>query len=189
MRQEYILTPPRLLSAYDLLTSGYVPAGTYNEGHVNALLSQAKTLGDKLKVQFDSPSGLPMAFINFTTNTPINGQFTNPLNNVTYNATNTAVAGTSILEFYRLSDLTGDESFRALVGRSLQVGKRLSNLLTKNCQVDRAEGNLVFPNPNPVYPGLVGSELDVDSGNYLTFDFGWHGGIDSFYEVFFFSTD
>lgn len=105
----------RLLSAYDLLTSGYVPPGTYNLGHVNALLSQAKTLGDKLKVQFDSPSGLPTAYVDFSTNTPINGQFTDPLNNVTYNSTNTAVAGTSILEFYRLADLTGDESFRTLV--------------------------------------------------------------------------
>jgi mannosyl-oligosaccharide alpha-1,2-mannosidase len=105
----------RLLSSYDLLTNGYVPSGTYNPDHINALLSQAKTLGDKLKVQFDTPSGLPTANINFTTNTPVNGQFTDPLNNVTYNATNTAVAGTLILEFYRLADLTGDESFRVLV--------------------------------------------------------------------------
>jgi mannosyl-oligosaccharide alpha-1,2-mannosidase len=102
-----------------LLTSGYVPEGTYNPDHVNALLSQAKTLGDKLKVQFETPSGLPTANINFTTNTPINGQLTNPLNGVTYNASNTAVSGTLILEFYRLADLTGDESFRELVSQSI----------------------------------------------------------------------
>lgn len=108
-----------MLSSYDLLTSGYVPEGTYNADHVNALLSQAKTLGDNLKVQFDTPTGLPTAYINFTTNTAVNGQFTNPLNNVTYNATNTAVAGTLVLEFYRLSDLTGDDSFRELVSRPL----------------------------------------------------------------------
>jgi mannosyl-oligosaccharide alpha-1,2-mannosidase len=105
-----------LLSSYDLLTSGYVPEGTYNADHVNSLLSQAKTLGNNLKAQFDTSSGLPTAYINFTTNTAVNGQFTDPLNNIIYNSTNTAVAGTIILEFYRLSDLTGDESFRDLVG-------------------------------------------------------------------------
>lgn len=105
----------RLLSAYDLLTSGYVPAGTYNAGHVNAVLSQAKTLGDKLKPQFQTASGLPTAYIDFSTNSPVNGEFTNPLNNVTYNSANTAVSGSLILEFYRLSDLTGDETYRDLV--------------------------------------------------------------------------
>lgn len=96
------------------------PEGTYNADHVNALLSQAKTLGDKLKVQFDTASGLPAANINFTTNTAVNGQFIDPLNNVTYNATNTAVAGTLVLEFYRLADLSGDNSFRELVSYSVQ---------------------------------------------------------------------
>lgn len=37
-----------------------------------------------------------------------------------------------------------------------------------------------------MWPGLIGSELDIDTGNYLTYDFGWHAGIDSFFEV---STD
>ncbi|OKL62166.1 hypothetical protein UA08_02164 [Talaromyces atroroseus] len=151
-----------LLSAYDILKSGYVPEGTYNQTNVDALLTQAKILGDKLKVQFDTPSGLPTSEINFTTNEPINSQYTSSLNNVTYNATNAAVAGTIVLEFARLSDLTGDESFLELALK--------------------AEGNLIFPNPAPVWPGLVGSELDIETGNYLTFDFGWHSQIDSFLE-------
>ncbi|CRG89506.1 mannosyl-oligosaccharide alpha-1,2-mannosidase [Talaromyces islandicus] len=151
-----------LLSAYDLLTSGFVPEGTYNSDHVKALLSQATVLGNKLKVQFDTPSGLPAANINFTTNTPINSQFTNPLNNVTYNATNLAVAGTLILEFTRLSDLTGDQSFREIA-----LG---------------AQGNLIYPDPAPIWPGLVGSELDTETGKYLTYDYGWKAGIDSFLE-------
>lgn len=50
-------------------------------------------------------------------------------------------------------------------------------------QAERDEGNLIFPNPNPVYPGLIGSELDIETGNYLTYDFGWKAGIDSFLEV------
>ena len=49
--------------------------------------------------------------------------------------------------------------------------------------MDQSQGNLVFPNPNPVWPGLIGSQLDVVTGNYLTYDFGWHAGIDSFLEV------
>ena len=67
---------------------------------------------------FNTPSGLPTYQINTTTGEAINGPFpyTDPLTNVTYTAvTNTAVAGTLILEFHRLSDLTGDESFRHLV--------------------------------------------------------------------------
>lgn len=50
-------------------------------------------------------------------------------------------------------------------------------------QADRVQGNLIFPYPAPVWPGLVGSQLDTDTGNYLTYDFGWRAGIDSFIEV------
>jgi hypothetical protein len=120
----------RLLSAYDLLTNGYVPKGTYNQADVDALLSQAKTLGDKLLVQFETPSGLPTANINFTTNEPINGQFTDPLNNVTYNATNVAVAGTLVLEFHRLSDLTGDLKYRLAVSNLVCLLQGISIILT-----------------------------------------------------------
>jgi mannosyl-oligosaccharide alpha-1,2-mannosidase len=110
----------RLLSSYDLLTSGYVPEGTYDAANVSALLSQAHTLGNKLKVQFDTPSGLPTAEINFTTNVPINSQYT-ASNGVTYNASNLAQAGTLVLEFYRLTDLTGDESFKELASYPLTL--------------------------------------------------------------------
>lgn len=110
-----------LLSAYDLLTSDYVPKGTYDQNLIDAVLTQAQTLGDKLKPQFDNPSGLPAAQINFTTNQIINSMFTDPLNNVTYNDSNVAVAGTIILEFYRLADLTGDQSFKQLVSNSAEL--------------------------------------------------------------------
>jgi mannosyl-oligosaccharide alpha-1,2-mannosidase len=30
---------------------------------------------------------------------------------------------------------------------------------------------------------LVGSELDTETGKYLTYDYGWKAGIDSFLEV------
>jgi len=105
----------RLLAAYDVLTSGYVPAGTYPQDQVDALLSQAQVLGNKLKYQFNTPSGLPAYELNFTKNEIINSTFTDPLNNKTYYDINAAIAGTIILEFYRLSDLTGDEEFRQMV--------------------------------------------------------------------------
>ena len=111
-----------LLSGYDLITSGLAPhAETYNREHVKLLLVGAKTLGNLLRPVFDSPSGLPHFLINTTTHKPQDGglfpyPFPDPLNNKTYyNVTNTAIAGTIVLEFGRLSDLTGDESFRELV--------------------------------------------------------------------------
>lgn len=50
-------------------------------------------------------------------------------------------------------------------------------------QADKVQGNLIFPYPAPIWPGLVGSMLDIDTGNFLTYDFGWKAGIDSFLEV------
>ena len=99
----------------------YVPKGTYNQDHIDTLLSQARVLGDKLLVQFETPSGLPTAYIDFATNEPINGQFTDPLNGVTYNVSDVAVAGTLILEFHRLSDLTGDLKYRLAVRLLLHI--------------------------------------------------------------------
>lgn len=39
------------------------------------------------------------------------------------------------------------------------------------------------PNPAPAYPGLVGTELNTETGEFITFDGGWHSGVDSFLEV------
>ena len=156
-----------LLSAHDLITSGLVPhANKYNKKHVKALLAGAKTLADLLAPQFDTPSGLPHFYINTTTHVPSNGHFpyVDPLTNKTYTAvTNTAIAGTIILEYHRLSDLTGDKSYRQMA--------------------DKAEANLVNPKPAPIYPGIVGSELDLNTGEFFAYDGGWKSGIDSFYEV------
>ncbi|KAJ5832658.1 mannosyl-oligosaccharide alpha-1-2-mannosidase 1B [Penicillium riverlandense] len=148
-----------LLSAYDLLKSGMFP-NKYDPKLVDALLSQAKSLGTAISPVFDTVTGLPASQRNFTSGQVI--QSTTTVNGKTYNSTNTAQAGTLILEYYRLSDLTGDESFR------------------KNAQ--RAEEFLIKPNPAPTYPGLVGTELDTDTGNFITFDAGWQAGVDSFIE-------
>lgn len=142
-----------LLSAYDLIHSDLVPDGTYDSSHVDALLQAAITISNKIKVNFDTPSGLPMANTNFTTGVPDNGGST---------TVDTATTGTLILEWFRLSDITGDSSYSDLAVR--------------------CEANLVRPNQTLLYPYLVGSSLDINTGDYLDFAVGWEGGIDSFYE-------
>lgn len=98
-----------LLSAYDLLKSGLFP-NPYDKHLVEALLSQAKSLATAISPVFDTATGLPAANLNFSSQQIVRS--TTTVNGTTYNSTNTAQAGTMILEYYRLSDLTGDESFR-----------------------------------------------------------------------------
>ena len=142
-----------LQSAYDLITSGKVPfAHTYNKDHVKALLGNAQKLADLLSPVFDSPSGLPWFYVNTVNNSASHQQ-----------PANTAVAGTLILEWHRLSDLTGDPKYRNLA--------------------DKAEAHLIHPQPKTLYPNLVGSTLDMDTGKFTTNDVSWKSGIDSFYEV------
>lgn len=150
-----------LLSAYDLLKSGLFP-NNYPASQVDALLSQAASLADKIAYAFNSPTGLAASNVNFTSNEPVFGTYTVASTNVTYNATNTASTGTFVLDWARLSDLTGNETYRQLT--------------------ERAESYLVNPSPAPVYPGLDGTEFDVDTGKMITFDGGWHSGVDSFLE-------
>lgn len=80
---------------------------------MDALLTQAVILSNGLALAYDTPTGLPAGNVNLTTKTL--NMSTYEFENVTYNATNTAQAGTFILEWFRLSDLTGDETFRQLV--------------------------------------------------------------------------
>lgn len=148
-----------LLSAYDLINSPIVPKGTYNQAHVEGLLNAAKTISNHLKPMFNSPSGLPYGNINFTTSQYSNCQPISPCNST---AVDTAVTGSLILEWYRLSDLTGDSSYRTLA--------------------ERCENNLISPSQTLIHPGIVGSSLDINTGKYTNFEGGWQAGIDSFYE-------
>lgn len=126
------------------------------------LLQQAIKLTDKVAYAFNTPTGIPAAFVNFTTNMPMNDDYTDPSTNITYNSTNAASAGTIIMEFARLSDLSGNNTYRELA--------------------ERANSYLVNPNPDPVFPSLIGSQFDTDTGNMLTFNGGWQAGVDSFLE-------
>jgi Glycosyl hydrolase family 47. len=89
-----------MLSGYDLLkdpaTKNLAPKST----QVDALLTQSKKLGDVLKFAFDTPSGVPYNNLNITSKGN-DGSSTNGL----------AVTGTLVLEWTRLSDLTGDDEY------------------------------------------------------------------------------
>ncbi|KAK0118214.1 maturation of Asn-linked oligosaccharides protein [Cadophora gregata] len=155
-----------LLSAYDLLKSGMF-YNDYPEDQIDALLTGAKTLATSLKPCFDTPSGIPASFTNFTSQQPVDGpRYTSPdqapFDGKSHRAQNTAVAGTLILEYFRLSDLTGDDSFATLARK--------------------AESHLINPKPAPKFPGLVGGQVSTDTGEFLDFNFGWQSGVDSFFE-------
>lgn len=140
-----------LLSAYDLITSGKVPyANEYNKTQVATLLAGAKTLADFLSPIFDSETGIPYFWINATTREPFAGP------------SSTASVGTIILEYHRLSDLTGDDKYRN--------------------QADKAESYLINPHPQTIFPAIVGGNLDQDTGLFTNDAGGWQSGIDSFYE-------
>ncbi|KAJ5574701.1 mannosyl-oligosaccharide alpha-1-2-mannosidase 1B [Penicillium hetheringtonii] len=148
-----------LLSAYDLIKSGHFP-NPYDDDLVEALLSQAKSLATAISPVFDTATGLPASTMNFSTGEIMKSTMT--VNGTKYNSTNTAQAGTMILEYYRLSDLTGDESFRQ--------------------HARKAENYLINPKPSPAFPGLIGTELDTETGKLITLDGGWQAGVDSFIE-------
>ncbi|KAF7619586.1 hypothetical protein AFLA_001211 [Aspergillus flavus NRRL3357] len=91
-----------MLSGYDLLKG---PASNLvkDQAKVKTLLDQSQNLADVLKFAFDTPSGIPYNNINITSHGN-DGATTNGL----------AVTGTLVLEWTRLSDLTGDTEYAQL---------------------------------------------------------------------------
>jgi mannosyl-oligosaccharide alpha-1,2-mannosidase len=147
-----------LLSAYDLLVSGQY--GSYDKHLIDALLSQAVVLADKLAFGFNTSSGLSSANVDFSTN--MISQSTYTVGNTTYYSVNTAQAGTFLVEWYRLASLTGNTTYRSLV--------------------DKGESYLVNPSPAAFYPGLPGTQFGTTHGNMLNYGGGWHSEVDSFLE-------
>ncbi|KAJ5292033.1 CAZyme family GH47 [Penicillium angulare] len=141
-----------MLSGYDLLT-GPASSLVKDSDLVDALLTQSKNLADVLKFAFDTPSGVPYNGINITSQGN-DGSSTNGL----------AVTGTLVLEWTRLSDLTGDQEYAKLS--------------------QKAESYLLNPKPasNEPFPGLVGSQISIDNGEFTDASVTWNGGDDSFYE-------
>lgn len=147
-----MLTPP----AYDLLTGPLKSqaATRYPPSTIKAVLTQAVRLADNLKVAFHTPTGIPDNILRFnpprTTNSTTNGL---------------ATIGTLVLEWTRLSDITGNPEYARLA--------------------QRAESHLLSPQPPAVgepFPGLLGSDVDISTGLFVTSAGGWGGGSDSFYE-------
>jgi len=113
-------------------------------------------LADVLSASFDTASGVPKNTLYVLPNgTQLSDETTNGL----------ATTGTLILEWTRLSDLTGDPKYHDLV--------------------QKAEDYLLQPlNPElgEPFPGLVGTDIYIENGTFADSAGGWTGGTDSFYE-------
>lgn len=141
-----------MLSGYDLL-KGPLSDLASNSDAVEALLTQSKNLANILKFAFDTPSGVPYNNVNITSGGN-DGATSNGL----------ATTGTLVLEWTRLSDLTGDSQYA-------ELGQK-------------AESYLLNPMPSTAepFPGLVGSNINIDTGLFEDSYVSWGGGDDSFYE-------
>ena len=141
-----------MLSGYDLLKGPLAYLATDTD-QVDALLKQAISLANSLKYAFQTPTGIPYNDLNFSTH----GHDDSTTNGL-------ATIGTLVLEWTRLSDLTGDTEYTEL---------------TK-----RAQSYLLSPKPpsSEPFPGLVGSEVNISTGEFTDDYISWLGGQDSFYE-------
>ncbi|GKT94184.1 glycoside hydrolase family 47 protein [Colletotrichum tofieldiae] len=139
-----------LVSGHDLL-KGPLKDVANNQTGVDALLTQAKRLADNLKVAFDTPTGVPDNILVYDPKPRKNGSETNGI----------ATIGTLVLEWTRLSDVTGDKQY----GELSQKG----------------ENFLLKPNEE-VFPGLLGTDVFIANGTFADRSGGWNGGTDSFYE-------
>ena len=142
-----------LLSAYDLLQE---PGLAYlaSSSSVNALLKQAITLTDTLTYTFQqSKTGIPHNDL-YPHNQTDNGLETNGL----------ATTGSLILEWARLSDITGDKTYVDLTAK--------------------AQSYLVKPEPASAepFPGLTGTRINIETGKFEDARGGWGASTDSFYE-------
>ncbi|KAH0607684.1 uncharacterized protein H6S33_002718 [Morchella sextelata] len=144
-----------LISGYDLLTgpyAGLLATTEVNDQLVKNLITQAVTLADRMSFAFNTTSGVPANNINFSTNSS-----TDTSNGI-------ATIGTLVLEWTRLSDLTGDPKYATLA--------------------QKGESYLLNPKPasSEPFPGLIGSNVNIANGQFLDASGGWSGGTDSFYE-------
>lgn len=132
-----------MISAWDLLTGPFSHLAKRADLR-HALYVQMKTLGDALSCAFDSPSGVPREWVD-----PALCQSDQGTQNTI------AGVGTMILEFARLSDITGNQTYASLA--------------------QRAEDYLLKPQPasGEPYPGLLGSFVSVESGQIIGSQGSW----------------
>ncbi|PCD29469.1 hypothetical protein AU210_012005 [Fusarium oxysporum f. sp. radicis-cucumerinum] len=146
-------TTIRYLGAYDLLFGSYKHLCT-DMYLRNNLLKAAVILADRLSVAFDTPSGIPDDEIIFN---PQLRRFGNIDNSIT-------CFGTLVLEWTRLSDLTGNQTYAKLA--------------------QRAQDHLIHPKTKQSFtlPGLIGTYVKLKDGYFGDYQAGWGGGSDSYYE-------
>ncbi|XP_023860012.1 ER degradation-enhancing alpha-mannosidase-like protein 3 isoform X4 [Salvelinus sp. IW2-2015] len=130
-------------------------AGHYMQWYQDELLHMAKDLGLRLLPAFNTSSGLPYPRVNLK-----HGVRGPESRTGTETDTCTACAGTIILEFAALSRFTGDPVFEVHARRAL-------NFLWEKRQ----------RNSN-----LVGTTINIHSGEWVRRDSGVGAGIDSYYE-------
>jgi len=142
-----------ILSGYDLL-SGPASNLLSDQSKVAGLLEQATNLANNLSYAFDTPTGIPYNNL-FFGNRSNDGSLTNGL----------ATIGTLVLEWTRLSDLTGDPTYGQLAQKGEQYLLEPLN-----------------PQLGEPFPGLLGTDVSIANGSFTDASGGWNGGDDSFYE-------
>lgn len=132
-----------MISAWDLLHGPFSEMAK-NSNLRSSLYAQMVTLGDILSCAFDSPSGIPREWVD-------------PALCRSDQGTQNTIAGvgTVILEFARLSDITKDPKYRRLA--------------------ETAENHLLKPWPasGEPYPGLLGSFVNVNTGEIIGSQGSW----------------
>ncbi|KAK6341570.1 maturation of Asn-linked oligosaccharides protein [Orbilia brochopaga] len=148
-----------MLSAYDLLTGPYATAFQAREGEKNhklvkSLLAQSVSLADALKFSFNTTTGIPVPYFKLADKT-VNSNDVNII----------AGFGTLILEWMRLSDLTGDPQYGAMAQKA-------------------EDYLLVVENPGvgEPLPGMLGTHVRIQDGHFTDSYGGWGALGDSYYE-------
>lgn len=141
-----------IISAWDLLHGPFEHVAG-DEGLRRALYRQMVKLGDALSCSFDPVSGIPRDWVDPKACATDQGT-----------ANTLAGVGTMILEFARLSEVTGDDKYVKLA--------------------QRAEEYLLKPEPEAgePFPGLLGSMVKVHNGHLAGGRGSWGAFGDSFYE-------
>lgn len=126
----------------------------HDKSLIDEVLKQAQSLADSLKFAFDTPTGIPDPMLFLNPEPRRNGTAEN----------NLAECGTLVLEWTRLSDLTGDTQYAELA--------------------QKAQSYLLKPSPesSEPWPGLTGTHLSIEDGEFSNSNGGWGGYTDSFYE-------
>jgi mannosyl-oligosaccharide alpha-1,2-mannosidase len=142
------------LIGYDLLQDDAWSDLVTDPSLVESLKEQVISLADSIKFAFDTPSGVPESTIILNPEPKQKGSTQN----------NLAEVGTLILEWTRLSDMSGNPEYGELAAK--------------------AESYLLKPTPESgePFPGLTGTWISLENGTFLDGEGGWSGYTDSFYE-------